>query len=246
MAYFPAFIDITKKRCLVVGGGKVAARKVETLLRYGADVEVFAEVICSRIRELLPEEKLHEGKLSDEKLHEETLPDEKLPEGKLSDERGEALWAELLSVLSAAALVVAATSSRTQNHRIYELCVVAGRPVNVADSLAESSFVFPAVVKKGEISVGINSGTGSPALSRELRERIERAIPDAYADIALWMGALREQVKAHFPEERQRRWIIQTAAAKAFSEERVLTQEEIKDIVRRSEDDSVSGRPVGY
>ena len=54
MAYFPIFIEIEKKKCLVVGGGKVALRKVETLLRYDAQVHVVSREICTEIRALLP------------------------------------------------------------------------------------------------------------------------------------------------------------------------------------------------
>ena len=55
MAYFPIFTQIDGKRCLIAGGGKVAARKVYTLLQYGADVVVMAEKVCGEIKEVLPE-----------------------------------------------------------------------------------------------------------------------------------------------------------------------------------------------
>ena len=61
MAYFPIFTQIDGKRCLIAGGGKVAARKVYTLLQYGADVVVMAEKVCGEIKEVLPEENVFEG-----------------------------------------------------------------------------------------------------------------------------------------------------------------------------------------
>ena len=61
----------------------------------------------------------------------------------------------------------------------------------------------------------------------------EKAVPDYYADIAVFMGKLREYVKANFKEESQRRYILKTAAAEAFAEERVLTQKEIEEIIRQ-------------
>lgn len=121
-------------------------------------------------------------------------------------------------------LVVAATSNREENHHIAELCHAYNVLVNVADSEEESSFIFPSVVRKGDISIGINSGTGSPTVSKHIRKQIEKAVPDYYADIAVFMGKLREYVKANFKEESQRRYILKTAAAEAFAEERVLTQ----------------------
>ena len=128
---------------------------------------------------------------------------------------------------------MAATSSREENHRAAELCHAYHILVNVADSEAESSCIFPSVVRKGIISIGINSGTGSPAVSKQIRCQIEKAVPDYYADIAVFMVILREYVKANFIEDSQRRYILKTAAAEAFAEERVLTQKEIEDIIRQ-------------
>ena len=60
MMYFPVFTQIEGKRCLVVGGGKVAARKVHTLLQYRADVVVIAKKVCDEIKEVLPEKSIFE------------------------------------------------------------------------------------------------------------------------------------------------------------------------------------------
>ena len=60
MMYFPVFTQIEGKRCLIVGGGKVAARKVHTLLQYGADIVVIAKKVCDEIKEILPEKSIFE------------------------------------------------------------------------------------------------------------------------------------------------------------------------------------------
>ena len=184
MMYFPVFTQIEGKRCLIVGGGKVAARKVHTLLQYGADIVVIAKKVCDEIKEILPEKSIFEDFIKNEE----------------SD--------FLEKEIQKAFLVVAATSSREENHRAAELCHAYHILVNVADSEAESSFIFPSVVRKGNISIGINSGTGSPAVSKQIRCQIEKAVPDYYADIAVFMGKLREYVKANFKEESQRRYIF--------------------------------------
>lgn len=205
MAYFPIFTQIEGKRCLIIGGGKVAARKVRTLLQYGANIVVVAEKVCEEIKKILPEENLLESRKKaffEKEIHK-------------------------------AFLVIAATSNREENHYIAELCHDCNVLVNVADSEEESSFIFPSIVRKGDISIGINSGTGSPTVSKQIRKQIEKAVPDYYADIAVFMGELREYVKMNFKEEPQRRYILKTAAAQAFSEERVLTEEEIEEIIRQ-------------
>lgn len=213
MMYFPVFTQIEGKRCLIVGGGKVAARKVHTLLQYGADIVVIAKKVCDEIKGVLPEKSIFEDFIKN--AESDFLEKE----------------------IQKAVLVVAATSSREENHRAAELCHVYHILVNVADSEAESSFIFPSVVRKGNISIGINSGTGSPAVSKQIRRQIEKAVPDYYADIAIFMGELRQYVKANFEEEAMRRYILKTAAAKAFSKERVLTENEIKEIIRQGQND---------
>lgn len=287
MVYFPIFTQIEGKRCFIIGGGKVAARKVHTLLQYGADVIVVAEKVCEEIKESLPEENvfegifryIHENKYdinkdrdkygkngsvinieskntvikkcnSDDKskmISSDLEITENLLESSSIDcqkDLSKNLSEDLMKIrkntflekeIHKAFLVIAATSNREENHHIAELCHACNTLINVADSEEESSFIFPSVVRKGDISIGINSGTGSPTVSKHIRKQIEKAVPDYYADIAVFMGELREYVKANFKEESQRRYILKTAAAQAFSEERVLTQKEVEEIIRQGQ-----------
>ena len=239
MAYFPIFIEIEKKKCLVVGGGKVALRKVETLLRYDAQVHVVSREICEEIRTLLPPENIYEGELL--LLPEDTNEGELLPECSCGPE-----W-PLPDYFTGAALVVAATGSREVNHRVAQFCRERRVPVNVADAPEECTFFFPAVVKKGDISIGVNTGGKSPAVSSQVRRDIEKAIPDYYEAIADQLGVLREYVKSHVERGPDRRKILKQAAASAFLNERTLSQNEINTIIRQVlNHGTVSGGPVGH
>lgn len=239
MAYFPIFIEIEKKKCLVVGGGKVALRKVETLLRYDAQVHVVSREICTEIRALLPPENIHEEELLPSPG--DTNAGELLPECSCGTE-----W-PLPDHFTGAALVVAATGSREVNHRVAQFCRERRIPVNVADAPEECTFFFPAVVKKGDISIGVNTGGKSPAVSSQVRRDIEKAIPDYYEAIADQLGALREYVKSHVEREPDRRKILKQAAASAFLKERILSQNEINTIIRQVlNHGTVSGGPVGH
>lgn len=239
MAYFPIFIEIEKKKCLVVGGGKVALRKVETLLRYDAQVHVVSREICEEIRALLPPENIHEGELLPSPG--DTNVRELLPECSCGPE-----W-PLPDHFTGAALVVAATGSREVNHRVAQFCRARRIPVNVADAPEECTFFFPAVVKKGDISIGVNTGGKSPAVSSQVRRDIEKAIPDYYEAIADQLGVLREYVKSHVERESDRRKILKQAAASAFLNERTLSQNEINTIIRQVlNHGTVSGGPVGH
>lgn len=239
MAYFPIFIEIEKKKCLVVGGGKVALRKVETLLRYDAQVHVVSREICEEIRALLPLENIHEEELLPSPG--DTNAGELLPECSCGPE-----W-PLPDHFTGAALVVAATGSREVNHRVAQFCRERRIPVNVADAPEECTFFFPAVVKKGDISIGVNTGGKSPAVSSQVRRDIEKAIPDYYEAIADQLGVLREYVKSHVEREPDRRKILKQAAASAFLNERTLSQNEINTIIRQVlNHGTVSGGPVGH
>ena len=239
MAYFPIFIEIEKKKCLVVGGGKVALRKVETLLRYDAQVHVVSREICEEIRALLPPENKDEGELLPSPG--DTNGRELLPECSCGPE-----W-PLPDHFTGAALVVAATGSREVNHRVAQFCRARRIPVNVADAPEECTFFFPAVVKKGDISIGVNTGGKSPAVSSQVRRDIEKAIPDYYEAIADQLGVLREYVKSHVEREPDRRKILKQAAASAFLNERTLSQNEINTIIRQVlNHGTVSGGPVGH
>ena len=239
MAYFPIFIEIEKKKCLVVGGGKVALRKVETLLRYDAQVHVVSREICTEIRALLPPENIHEEELLPSPG--DTNAGELLPECSCGTE-----W-PLPDHFTGAALVVAATGSREVNHRVAQFCRERRIPVNVADAPEEGTFFFPAVVKKGDISIGVNTGGKSPAVSSQVRRDIEKAIPDYYEAIADQLGVLREYVKSHVEREPDRRKILKQAAAAAFLNERTLSQNEINTIIRQVlNHGTVSGGPVGH
>lgn len=283
MAYFPVFTQIEGKRCLIIGGGKVAARKVHTLLRYGAEVIVAAEKVCEEIKESLPEsnvfEYIHKNESENEleqysginiktnlglDLEPDLVSDSEVnldsdsnsgsnpalnlkydSEGKNDIQIAALVNSDnsirtnrsisLENEIQKAFLVIAATSSRQENHRVAERCHQYNILVNVADSEEESTFIFPSVVRKGDISIGINSGTGSPVVSKQIRKQIEKAVPDYYADIAVFMSELRQYVKANFREEAQRRYILKTAAARAFSEERILTKKEIEEIIRQGQ-----------
>ena len=206
MAYFPIFTQIKGKRCLIIGGGKVAARKIHTLLQYEADIVVIAREVCTEIKNCILEQFIFEN----------TNP-------------------SMEKEIKKSFLVVVATNSRKKNHQIAEICHAYGILVNVADSEEESSFIFPSVVRKGNISIGINSGTGSPAVSKQIRKQIEKAVPDYYADIADFMGEFRQYVKENFAEEARRRYILKNVAAQAFLKQRILTKKEIEDIIRQGQ-----------
>lgn len=222
MARFPLFIDISSMTCLVFGGGKVALRKIETLLRYNAPIHVVSATVDPRITRLLPADRIH--------LMDIAVPGKDLSKpgksGKPQEENSPEYWVDRAN------LVIASTNNREVNHYIAALCKERGIPVNVIDAPEECSFLFPSIVKKGEISIGVSTDGQSPIVSKKVRQEIDKAIPDYYGEIAAQLGDVKDYVKETFPEENRRRAILKEVAEKAFSGKKPLEEEELEKIYR--------------
>jgi siroheme synthase-like protein len=162
MAYFPLFISLEDFPCLVIGGGRVALRKITLLLEYGARVMVAAP-------EILPEI---------EALPNVTLVRRKVQEQDLEGKR----------------LVFAAASDRECNHWAAELCRARNIPVNVADVPGECDFYFPALVRRGDVVVGVSTGGTSPGIASAVRKEIEQILPEDLGAFADETGKIRTAI----------------------------------------------------
>ncbi|HHH36029.1 MAG TPA: uroporphyrinogen-III C-methyltransferase [Gammaproteobacteria bacterium] len=176
MDHLPVFLHIRGRRCLVVGGGEVAARKVALLLRAGAAVEVVAPHLGGALQGLA-----EAGRIRHQAAH------------YASDH------------LDGAALVVAATDDAALNRRVSEEARARNIPVNVVDQPALCSFIFPSIVDRSPVTVAVSTGGASPVLARMLRAHLEAVIPAGYGRLARLMGRFRSAVKARFGDSGQRR-----------------------------------------
>ena len=102
-----------------------------------------------------------------------------------------------------AALVIAATDDAELNAAVSELCAWEGIPVNVVDDLALCSFVVPALVRRGELSVGISTGGASPSAAQYIRRLVEEQVPGGFEEILDFLAARRAQLKSALPAERR-------------------------------------------
>ncbi len=204
MVHFPVFMDVSTKKWIIFGGGKVAFRKVESLLRYQANIEIISRQVTDEIKKLLPHEQIHETEIGPDQME---------------------YW------LKKADFVIAATGDRQLNHEISSWCREHNILVNVIDAPEECSFLFPSVVTRGDISIGINTGGNSPIVSKKIRKDIEEVIPDYYGDIADQLGWLRDYVKNHYDLEKDRRQILKRAASLAFEKKAPLNEEELHELL---------------
>ncbi len=175
--YYPVFLNVAGKRCVVVGGGEVALRKVKGLLGHRARVVVISPDLFDGLAEL-------------EKSAEITVFRREYRSGDLEG----------------AFLVIAATDDRTANRLIAEECGERNIMVNVVDDPALSSFISPAVVERGDLTIAISTAGGSPALARKIRERLEGAFGPEYTQLVEVVEELRQEMQQRGLKVGAERW----------------------------------------
>lgn len=128
-------------------------------------------------------------------------------------------------------LVIAATSDRALNRAISAQCQAAGIPVNVVDDPQACTFLFPALVQRGALSVGISTGGASPSAAIWLKEQISAALPERLDDILRWLEACRPAIKAACPAEAARAKVFHALFAAALAADRPLNAAEYEQIL---------------
>lgn len=201
MAYFPLYVDIENKKCVVVGGGRIAAGKIRQLASFGADITVVAPAVCGEVRALAKEPGIL---LRQQHFAAEDIAD--------------------------AALVVAATDDGEVNRLVSALCREAKIPVNVVDEKELCSFYFPAIVHRGDVVVAVSTGGDSPALAARLRRELETCVPERYGMAAETLGAFRETVKAQVPQAAARKRVFERLL-ELFLARDALSDEEVRAVI---------------
>ena len=164
--YYPILLNIHGKKCLVVGGGKVALRKVQTVLEHGADVEVIAPTLCPELNQLAKDKAI--------RAHQRTHRVE-----------------DLKNVFVA----IAATDDARTNENIASEARRRGVLVNVVDDPNNSDFIVPSHFSRGDIIVAVSTSGRSPALARKIRSELEKGFKSEYAELALLADEIRSELK---------------------------------------------------
>ncbi len=135
-------------------------------------------------------------------------------------------------LLDGKSFVIAATDDPALNHRISLLCGRRKIPVNVVDDKEACTFLFPALVKKGELSIGISTGGASPSAAIYLKERIEALVPDNIEELLEYLEAQRETARTFFAEESCRKAFLKELFLLCLQKARALNQEETEQVLR--------------
>jgi len=163
MSYYPVLLELENKNVLIVGGGKVAQRKVETLLECGALLSIVSKGLTANLKALIETRRVHF--LSDE----------------FNDKHLDNIF-----------LVVAATNDKQLNHRVSESAKKRGLLINAVDQPPDCNFIVPSIIKKGDLLIAISTSGKSPALAKRLREEIETQFGNEYKTFLVMMGHLRK------------------------------------------------------
>ncbi|MGC6175715.1 precorrin-2 dehydrogenase/sirohydrochlorin ferrochelatase family protein [Lacrimispora sp. 38-1] len=206
MAYFPFFVELEGKKCLIAGGGMVAYRKALVLKDFGPEITVVAV-------EMIPEmEQLASQCEKTMTLIKRGFEDRDIQE---------------------ADFVIAATSDEELNRHISVFCRRRKIPVNVVDVQEECSFIFPALIKEEDIVVGISTGGSSPTIAQYLKKRFKEAIPSGFGMLASQLGTYRELVKEKVPSLPVRTEIFKTMVKEGIRQGGVFTREQAIELIER-------------
>lgn len=145
--YFPMFVDISGKKVLVVGGGRIALRRVKTLLKFGPEILIIAPLVEEELRELEDQGRI---RIRQRQYRPEDI--------------------------CGADIVLAATDDQDLNRNIWKSCREQKISVNIADDKSLCDFYFPSVVMTEDVVIGINSGGTDPEKVKEMRRQIEKKV----------------------------------------------------------------------
>lgn len=208
MAYFPMFVDMTERECLIVGGGNVAYRKVMVMLDFGAKVTVVAEDICDELRMLTIDDTASEGKTNSYTANKEN----RIMFIKRRFERKDCDGMEM---------VIAATDDNALNHEIAEYCKAKGIMVNAVDQKADCSFIFPSYIKEKNLVAAFSSSGNSPVLTQYLKGKEKEILTPFLGELNEYMGQIREKVIAEYDTEAERKRVFKEILCAAIDNGRI-------------------------
>ena len=165
--YYPVYLDVRDRRCVIVGGGQIAEGKVAALLESGAQVCIISPDVTGEIQGMADA-------------------------GMISLEKREYRDGDL----QGAFIAIAATDDSNLNERISREATARNIPLNVVDVTHLCTFIAPSIVRRGEVTVAISTAGLSPALARKLRVELQESPALDYADMAPMLSEVRLELRS--------------------------------------------------
>ena len=206
--YSSFFINLRGKKCLVVGGGKIAARKIVSLLESEADVTCIAkEVLAGEISALCNDNKI---KLAVREISLEDLND--------------------------VFVIIAATNDRCVNKKIYDYVKNKNILINSVDDTANSNFIFPAVLDRGVLKVAVSTTGHFPMLAGEIRNLIGSVLGEPIGQIVETLSVIRKKSYEKISDEKERNMYLKKAAALIHNHKNENLMDEIEKLRNEMEE----------
>jgi len=184
MRYFPVFLDLQGRSAVVIGGGRVAERKVLTLLACGARGTVISPAMTPKLSYLAQAGAIR---------------------------RHTRRWRPV--DLKEAFLIMATTDDPKANAEIARRAHLDSRLVNIADDPDRCNVIMPSVITRGDLIIAVSTSGKSPALARRIRQELEGSFGAEYGRFLHLLGAIRLQVQSRVPSIARRRRVLQRLAA---------------------------------
>lgn len=175
--YYPIYVDLENKPVLVVGGGKVAQRKVKTLLEHGAVVRIVSPKILPHLRELVDDSNCiwQEKKYSSDDIHD-------------------------------AIIIFSCTEIEELNQRVAEDAAEACRLVNVVDDPEKCTFILPSIMSQGDLKIAVSTSGSSPLVAKQIRQKLEAEFGDEYKEYLALLKSWRKEVKEKMTHEQKEKF----------------------------------------
>ena len=218
--FYPIYLNLKGRRVVVIGGGEVAERKIESLLESDASVLIISPEVTCRIAGLAEQKKV-------EIRYSRYTPGD----------------------CAGAALVFSATGNPEISRAVYQEATALGVFINTADQSEQCSFIMPAVVRRGNIGVAISTNGTSPALAARLRRKISGVVGPEYARLAELLSRIRPEIRNKVQTEAKRKdlhyRIIDSDIISLLKQEdsapaERLLKEIIEDFTRQTSENSMS------
>ena len=165
MPYYPILVNLEREKVIVVGGGIVAQRKIDTLLQYGAVIQIISQTLNPALNRYV-----EEGTI--QFLGREFKED----------------------VLDGAFMVIAATDDPDLNRQVSDHAKEKGLLINAVDQPSDCNFIVPSILRRGDLIIAVSTSGNSPALAKKVREKLEEHFGGEYALLLQLMGWLRKEI----------------------------------------------------
>lgn len=208
MALFPFYIDITGKEGWIIGGGDMALEKIERLLPFAPKLLIFSEN---------PKESL---------------------KNKIQNLQGNGINIELFQhvpemeqIEHLPEFVIIADESQESTKGWVQWCKENRVLVNVVDTPALCQFVFPSLIIKGKLTIGISTSGASPSAATYIKEQILSTIPESTEEILDWLAEIRLYIKEKIANPKMRAKALKQLTQMVMTEDRILTDQELEDFL---------------